>query len=243
MSQTYSMQSDVAAYAGPTERATFMRRTYLHVAGAVFAFVMLEALIFSVLSQSQTDFIGGLFFRTPGMWLLVLVPFILVGYVADRWAHTSASPTMQYLGLGLYVVAEAVIFLPLLIAAYRLSGDMQIIAKAGILTLFAFGGLTVAALLTRKDFSFLGPILSVGGFLLLGLVLISSFMPHFVSLGLWFAFLAVALAAGSILYSTSNIMHHYSTNMHVAAALSLFAALAMMFWYVLQILMSLSSRD
>ena len=40
--QTYSMQSDVVAYAGPTERATFMRRTYLHVAGAVFAFVMLE---------------------------------------------------------------------------------------------------------------------------------------------------------------------------------------------------------
>jgi FtsH-binding integral membrane protein len=53
----------------------------------------------------------------------------------------------------------------------------------------------------------------------------------------------VALASGAILYNTSNILHHYRTDQHVAAALALFAAVALLFWYILQIIMRTSSRD
>jgi hypothetical protein len=53
----------------------------------------------------------------------------------------------------------------------------------------------------------------------------------------------VLLAAGSILYETSNIVHHYHPNQHVAAALGLFASVALMFYYILYLLMSLSGRD
>jgi uncharacterized protein len=49
------------------------------------------------------------------------------------------------------------------------------------------------------------------------------------------------LASGYILYNTSNVLHHYRTDQHVGAALELFAALALLFWYVLRIFMS--SRD
>jgi len=48
----------------------------------------------------------------------------------------------------------------------------------------------------------------------------------------------VILAAGSILYNTSNIIHHYNTQQYVAASLSLFASVALLFWYLLQIFMS-----
>ena len=61
-------------------------------------------------------------------------------------------------------------------------------------------------------------------------------------LGLWFSFAMVALASASVLYSTSNIMKYYSTNMHVAAALSLFASVATMFYYILRILIQLDRR-
>ena len=46
----------------------------------------------------------------------------------------------------------------------------------------------------------------------------------------------IVFAGGCILYTTSNIIHKYNTNQHVAAALSLFASIALMFWYLLRIL-------
>jgi hypothetical protein len=57
------------------------------------------------------------------------------------------------------------------------------------------------------------------------------------TLGLFFSYAMVALACGYILFSTSNVMLHYRTNQHVAAALALFAAVMLLFWYVLRILM------
>ena len=39
----------------------------------------------------------------------------------------------------------------------------------------------------------------------------------------------VALFAGYIIYDTSNIIHRYGTNEHVAASLALFASVAMLF--------------
>ena len=51
------------------------------------------------------------------------------------------------------------------------------------------------------------------------------------------------LAAASILYNTSNILRIYNPNQHVAAALTLFASVALLFWYVLRILMGSSRRS
>jgi hypothetical protein len=37
-------------------------------------------------------------------------------------------------------------------------------------------------------------------------------------------------------------LHHYHPDQHVAASLALFAVIALMFWYVLRILMRLNRR-
>lgn len=58
------------------------------------------------------------------------------------------------------------------------------------------------------------------------------------SLGLVFSAAMVLFAAGSILYTTSNIIHHYRTDQHVGAALALFSGVMLLFWYILRILMS-----
>ena len=147
---------------------------------------------------------------------------------------------MQYVGLGLYVVLQALIFLPLMTIATVYSGDPTLIPKAGIMTLALFGGLSAAALITRKDFSFLGPIVCVASFCALGLI-IAAWIFGF-QLGLWFSFAVVALTAASILYKTSNMLHYYSTNMHVAAALALFASVAQLFYYIIIILLQTQRR-
>jgi len=173
-------------------------------------------------------------------WLFVLLAFMAVSWVAQYWARSGASPALQYLGLALYVVAEAIIFLPLLyIADHRLPGQ-HVIQTAGILTLTVFGGLTATVFITRKDFSFLGPILCIGGFIALGIILASLLLGGF-NLGILFCFFMVALLSGYVLYHTSNVLYHYRTDQHVAASLALFSSIATLFWYILQIVMS--SRD
>ena len=68
----------------------------------------------------------------------------------------------------------------------------------------------------------------------IGLVAVSFFTS--IVLGTWFVIGMIVLMAGYILYDTSNVLHHYRTDQHVAAALALFAALATLFWYVLILL-------
>jgi FtsH-binding integral membrane protein len=58
------------------------------------------------------------------------------------------------------------------------------------------------------------------------------------NLGLWFSAGMILLAAGSILYQTSNLVHKYHTDQYVAAALGLFASLMLLFWYILRLVMS-----
>jgi hypothetical protein len=233
--QTYPY-TQPTIYADANVRTEFMRRTYNHLAGAVLAFLLLEALLLQwsgaqALVRTMT---GGM------SWLVVLAAFMGVSWLAEKWARSEASPQMQYLGLGLYVVAEAVLFLPLLYLAARFSSP-QVIPTAGLITALLFGGLTMIAFTTRKDFSFLGGILTLGGFVALG-VIVASMLFGF-SLGVVFAGLMIAYAAGAILYNTSNIIHHYRPDQHVAASLALFASVALLFWYVLQFVMALSADE
>ena len=82
----------------------------------------------------------------------------------------------------------------------------------------------------------MGSFLSIGGFIALGFIVCS--MVFGFSLGLIFSSIMVLFAAGSVLYTTSNILHQYRTDQHVAASLSLFASVALLFFYILQVLMS-----
>ena len=222
----------IAAEAPASARTAFIQKTYLHLGGAVLAFIALEAVLLnSPLARPIVQtLLGGRM-----SWLLVLGAFMLVGWVAERWARSATSPAMQYLGLGLYVVAEAIIMLPLLYLAAYVSGDPNIIPKAGVLTGLVFVGLTGTVFLTRRDFSWLRPALTIAGFAALGLIVVSLLFGF--TLGTLFAAVMVVFAAGYILYYTSNVLHHYPVGSHVSAALALFSAVALLFWYILRILM------
>jgi len=230
-----STYGNSAADALPEERARFIRKTYLHLAAAILAFVVLEGFLFA--SGAANSIMSVLSLGGSMSWLIVLGAFMGVSWLASSWANSQTSKGMQYVGLALYVAAQAIIFVPLLyIAANFSSGD--VIPKAGIVTLGLFLGISSVVFLTRKDFSFLGPILAIGGFVALGFI-VASILFGF-SLGSLFAFVMVAFAGTAILYETSNVLHRYHTTQHVAASLTLFAAIALLFWYILSIF---SSRD
>ncbi|HEX7380214.1 MAG TPA: Bax inhibitor-1 family protein [Pirellulales bacterium] len=228
----------IAAHADVNERADFIRKTYLHLAGAVFAFAGLEAVLLNTpgLPEAYFSLVAGTRFG----YLILIAAFMGVSYLADSWARSAASVGKQYAGLGLYVAAEAFIFLPLLYFASR--QDARLIPTAAAATLIVFTGLTAIVFLTGKDFSFLRTALWLGGLVAMGCVVASMFFPQF-ALGIVFSFCMVGLASGYILYDTSNVLHHYRIGQHVAASLALFASLALLFFYILRIVMALTQRD
>lgn len=221
------------AQARPSDRALFIRRTYAHLAGAVGAFIAVEFLLFMTgIAGALTNLLASSQF----VWLGILGGFMLLGWIARSLIARAKSGEQQYLGLGLFVVAEAIIFAPILyIAAYFTSPD--VIPTAAGLTLLLFAGLTTVALTTKTDFSFLRGFLTIGGFVALGFIVLSVIFGF--TLGLLFSVAMVIFASAAILYDTSKIMHHYSTDQHVAAALELFASVALLFWYVLRIVMAM----
>jgi FtsH-binding integral membrane protein len=230
-----------AVEASQAERATFIRRTYGHVAGAILAFAAVEMVLLNIPGIDRVVFgMAG----SPVAWLVVMVAFIGVGYLAQAWARSPVSRGLQYAGLALYVLAQAVIFLPLLYMATYLMGDegRNLIPTAGVMTLAMFGGLTVAVFATGKDFSYLAPILSIGSFLALGLIVAFIFLGG-ATFGLLISFFVVALVSGCILVQTSNVLYHYHTDQYVAAALGLFSSITTLFYYILLILMETSGRN
>lgn len=220
----------------PAQRAQFIRKTYLLLAAAILAFVVIETFLF--MSGAAESILSVLTLGGSMGWLAVLGIFMIVSYIARNWAMAETSKGLQYLGLGIGILAYDIIFVYMISYAVYATGDVTVLAKAGIVTLGLFLGITATVFLTRTDFSFLGPIVAIGGFMALGFIVSSAIFGF--SLGSIFAFVMVAFAGTAILYETSNVLHRFNTNQHVAASLTLFAGIALLFWYILSIF---SSRD
>jgi FtsH-binding integral membrane protein len=227
-----------AAQAPANERATFIRATYAHLLGAVIAFIGIEYALFATgTAERMLDYIshqGGL-----GM-VMILVGFMAVTWLANGWANSSASRGMQYGGLALYVVAEAFLFAPILYIAVNM-GQPDILPTAAIITGIVFLGLTAVVFVSGADFSFLRGALAIGGLAAIGTVVCAMIFGW--DLGVFFSGAMILLASGYILYDTSNVLHHYRVDQYVAASLALFASVALLFYYVLRLLMELNRRD
>ena len=231
MNNTYNPQRETPVWTlGTDARSAFITRTYLHLFVAILGFATIEALFFST---GVAETIARAMLGTS--WLLVLGGFIVVSWIASRAAHNARSLGVQYLALIGFVFAEAIIFVPLLYIANTYAEG--VIASAALVTLLGFGGLTAVALVTRKDFSFLGGLLRWG--FIVALVLIVAGVIFGFQLGTFFSVAMIALAGAAILYDTSNVLHHYPEDRYVGAALELFASVALMFWYVLQFFLSM----
>jgi FtsH-binding integral membrane protein len=217
---------------GVDARASFINRTYNHLMGAIVLFTLIEVGLFqSGVAESIAAVLLG------GSWLLVLGAFMLVSWFASRVSLTSESKGAQYAALGGFIVAESIIFVPMLWLANQYApGAIQ---SAAIVTLIGFAGLTAVAFVTRKDFSFLRGMLMWGG--VVAMLAIVGGIAFGFELGTWFSVAMIGFAGAAILYDTSNVLHHYPEDRYVGAALQLFASVALMFWYVLRLFMS--SRD
>ena len=225
---TFPSSNSAFSSSGVDSRAAFISRTYTHVVGGILAFILVELGLFESGLAVQIAH-----FMLSFNWFLILGAFMLVGWLATRTAQTSSSLGMQYFSYGAYIVAEALIFVPLLyIANAKAPGAID---SATLITALGAGGLMVVAHRTRKDFSFLRAILMWGGVVAI-LAMVGGAVFGF-QLGTWFSVAMIGFAGAAVLYDTSNIIRQYPEDRYVSAAMQLFASIALMFWYVLRLVM------
>jgi uncharacterized protein len=230
---------EAAAYAPENARVAFIRRTYLHLACSLAALVGIEA--FLLQGEYGADVIKAMYGSKFSL-LLVLGVFIGGGFLARYMARADSGVAIKYLGLALNIAIWAVMLLPILYIAIHnpAYGGMAVVNEAAVLTLIVFGGLTLTVFVTKLDFSGLGPYLFAAGWAIFA-VIVAGILFDF-NLGLWISFACIALAAGYILYDTSNVLHRYRTNEHVAASLELFADVALLFYHILRVLINTRSN-
>ena len=116
-SQTLPSYTPVSELSAQT-RSNFIWRTYGHVAAAILLFAGIETYLFdsgiaAPMAQTMLGF----------NWLLILGAFMIVGWLATHVAHTVQSKPLQYVALVGFVVAQAIIFVPLL--AIAISGSPE----------------------------------------------------------------------------------------------------------------------
>ncbi len=230
MNSDYSMHAGVpVSRTSVEERADFISKTYMHLFGAMIGFTFFEIFLFKT---GLAEVIASAMFGVS--WLVVLGGFMLVSWFASRTAINAQSIAAQYGALAAYVAVWGIMFVPILYTAMVYAPG--VINSAATVTLLGFAGLTAIAFMTRKDFSFLGGLLRWVG--IVAIVLIVGSLLFGFELGTFFSVGMIAFAGAAILYDTSNILHHYPQDKYVAAALSLFASVALMFWYVLRLFLA-----
>ncbi|TNF86348.1 MAG: Bax inhibitor-1/YccA family protein, partial [Gammaproteobacteria bacterium] len=177
---------------------------------------------------------------TAGLSIALNLPYpglllTLVGYFGLLFATAHYRTS----GLGLFFVFALTGFMgytlgPVLSAYLALSNGGQLVMTAMGATGTIFLALSGYALISRRDFSFMGSFLMVGilvGFLAgLGAVLFE--MP---ALSLAVSAVFVLLMSGLILYETSNIVHGGETN-YIMATVTLFVSIFNLFTSLLHLL-------
>lgn len=211
-------------------RTQFIRKVYFHLFVACCAFIGLEYLWFHTTVAARVFQLA-----LEINWLVFLGLFMVSSWLASRLANTSKNKTLQYLGFALFVVAESLIFIPLLMIA-QYYADGGVIERAGYITAGAFAGLTAIVFVTKVDLSGMRKYLIWAGLMALALIVAGAIFGF--ELGTFFSVAMVGLAGASILYDTSEILHTQDDESYVAAALQLFASVALMLWYVIRILSS-----
>jgi FtsH-binding integral membrane protein len=203
------------------ERATLVRRTYALVfvsvlctiAGATFA-----------LSQPQL------------MQAVAVHPFIAMACTFAPLLLAMRAKNVFPANIGLvllFTFVEGVFISPILYIYGR--GQPGLITQAAMLTIGAFGVLTVYAFVSRRDFSAWGSFFMVGLWVLIGTMLLNMFFRN-PAMDLWLAGITVLVFSGLLVFDTWRIRNVYGPDEYVGAAVQIYLDLLNLFLGLLRVL-------
>lgn len=216
---------EVAAQAAPDARAAFLQRTYGWLAiGVVLWCLTMGAVPHVPVLESMAI---GLYSK----WWLCLA-FLIGGAMLVR-ATAEKRPLGPVIYLA-YAFGFGLFTAPLVM--YATTFHPGVVTMAAVSTATIFTALTAYVFISGKDFSFMGGALSLISGLIFATLLLG-WIFGFSFGGLWMPIVIAVLYSAYILYDTSQILHHYATNMHISAAANLFANVVLLFYNLVMIFM------
>lgn len=212
-----------------TERATLVRRTY----GLVFLSVLVTMLgvAFAFTQPALMQAVAAHMFISM---IAVFVPL----YMAQRNARVFPKNVVLTL---LFTFVEGVFIAPFL--AYAEQAAPGTVGQAGLLTFAAFGGLSLYATLSRRDFSAWGSFFFIG-LIVLVIAMFINFFAASAAASLWISAIGVLIFAGLLVFDTWRILRsgQYGQDDYVYAAVQIYLDLLNMFLFILSLLGNRSRR-
>jgi FtsH-binding integral membrane protein len=220
MNYSASMTRGAVAYAPVDVRMAFVRKVY----GLFYASLLVTVGVGWLCTQP-----GVFQIAVSLMWPLLIAGFICI--VALSFARRTSG--LNVFLLYLFAAIEGAIFGPMLWLVNQSAPGLP--AQTAALTVAVFGGLTLYAMMSRKDFSYLGGMLFIA---LIALVVAGFVLMFFHSsmLGTLYALGGVLLFSGYVLYDTSRIMLHLNPDEAVTGAVSLYLDFINLFLFILRLL-------
>jgi FtsH-binding integral membrane protein len=203
------------------ERATLVRRTYALVLVSVLVTIVGVSFALSqpavLQAVAQHPFIA---------FLAALAPLFIAGRVKAAFPMNIGFVLLFNFAMGV-MISPAIFFYG--------SRQPGLIGQAAVLTIGAFGILTLYAFVSRRDFSAWGGFLMVGLWVLIGTMLLNVFFQN-AAVDLWLASVAVLLFSGLLLYDTWRLRNFYGPDEYVGAAVQIYLDLLNMFMAILRVM-------
>jgi FtsH-binding integral membrane protein len=203
------------------ERATLVRRTYALVLVSVLVTMVGASFALSqrslMLAVAQHPFIA---------FFAALAPLLLATRKKTDFPMNIGLVLLFNFAMGVMISPTLFIY-----------GNRQpgLIGQAAVLTIGAFGILTLYAFVSRRDFSAWGSFLIVGLWVLIGTMLLNIFFQN-AAVDLWLASIAVLLFSGLLVFDTWRLRNFYGPDEYVGAAVQIYLDLLNMFMAVLRVL-------
>ena len=203
------------------ERATLVRRTYSLVMVSV-----LVTMVGASFGLSQPNLMAAVAQHPFIAFFCSLAPLLLA-------TRKKAEFPMNIGLVLLFNFVMGVIISPALFFYGRQQPGL--IGQAAVLTLGAFGILTLYAFVSRRDFSAWGSFLIVGLWVLIGTMFLNFFFRN-AAIDLWLASVAVLLFSGLLVFDTWRLRNFYGPDEYVGAAVQIYLDLLNMFMAILRLM-------
>jgi len=203
------------------ERATLVRRTY-----ALVLVCVIVTMVGASFGLSQPALMQAVAAHPIIAFLSALAPLLLA----------TRKKTEFPMNIGLVLLFNfvmGVIISPALFFYGRTQPGL--IGQAAVLTIGAFGILTLYAFVSRRDFSAWGSFLTVGLWVLIGTMLLNLFFRN-AAVDLWLAGVTVLLFSGLLIFDTWRLRNRYGPDEYVGAAVQIYLDLLNMFMAILRLL-------
>jgi len=211
----------------------------------------------STRTDARISFLG----KTYGMLALCITAGSLGAYLSMGTAFPYQHPWMMLFAMigGIFLV-QAVRHKPVInfaallgfgaltgmavspLVAFVAEKSGMLVAQAYMTTAVAFAGLTIYTFVSRKDFSFLKGFVWTGLIALIVLSLSNYFFFESGTMQLAISGMGVLLFSAFILYDTSSILRDYPDNEYIAAALTLYLDVFLLFEHLLYLFGSLGDE-